>query len=498
MKIFDILKKDKVILSVLIIIFSLVFISLAIQTKSQWAQDSHWHMSLVENLASGKGYTSDGVSPHGKYPPGLALLILPFYLFLHDINLAGLLVIYLCSVLSIILTYKLSSEFLDKKIALVATILLIFHNLFIFNSVSIMTETPFMLFSIACIYFFTKSFDKHLFILPSMIFFSLATLIRYDGLFLVFPLLFYSYFRIRDLRKLIFSKIFIVSLVSALLMMFIWMFRNLVVFGSFIYSDYTRELTSFSITQFFSFVLLFFKTGYIFPVISLAGIIFYLFYYRKNARANTLFVWFISYVILHSIWSARAFRFYGEIILVLCIFAAIGIIKLSEFISSSKFRKIFVISLIFLIILEQLFIFYSGSINYETSMSTLNRYESIHQLSDWAKANLPANATYAVPDVAVYSIYLPEKNLIYYNQGFDTLLKQNTSMIYFLTDTLHPWVTSSILTGIEKNDIAFQVQGQQNKIFVVHLKPKLIKEIDYLNKSKAELFVITNISVANS
>ena len=156
MKIFDILKKDKVILSVLIIIFSLVFISLAIQTKSQWAQDSHWHMSLVENLASGKGYTSDGVSPHGKYPPGLALLILPFYLFLHDINLAGLLVIYLCSVLSIILTYKLSSEFLDKKIALVATILLIFHNLFIFNSVSIMTETPFMLFSIACIYFFTN------------------------------------------------------------------------------------------------------------------------------------------------------------------------------------------------------------------------------------------------------------------------------------------------------------------------------------------------------
>jgi len=492
MRISKLIKKDVVILVSIIFIFSILFFFTAYKVNSQWAQDSHWHMSLVENMASGKGYTTDGMFPHGKYPPGLSFLILPFYLLFQDINLAGLTFIYLCSILSIILLYIFAKEILNRKIAIIAVIFLAFHNLFIFNSVSIMTETPFMLFSIACIYFFIKSFDKPIFILPSLISFSIATLIRYDGLFLIFPLLSYTYNRIFDLRKLISSKVFIWSLALSSALILVWVLRNFIVFGSFIYSDYTRELTSFSIGQFLSFSLLFFKLGYLFPILALIGIGFALFKLRKDAKVLTLLIWLLSYIVLHSIWSARAFRFYGEILLLICLFAALGLSRLIELMKDKK--KLVISLVVILVILEQLFIFYTGSINYETTQVTLNRYESIHQLSSWANDNLPNDSIYAVTDVAVYSIYLKKYQIVYFNQGLDSLIKNNGT-IYFLTDTLHPWATSSILKGLENNELSFQVTDSQNKLHTIYLTPEIVKEIEYMNKSKAILFRITNVSI---
>lgn len=498
MSISDLIKKEKVILFGLIILFSLIFVLLVPSIKSQWAQDSHWHMSLVENLAAGKGYTTDGISPHGKYPPGLALLILPFYLIFQNINFAGLLVMYLFSVFSIILTYKLSKEIFGFKVAILSSFILVFHNLFIFNSVSIMTETPFMFFSIACLYFFMKSFDKHMFILPSLISFSFAVLIRYDGIFLVFPIIFYVYFRISELRNLIFSNIFIFSFISSFFIISLWFIRNFFVFGSFFYTDYTRELTSFSIGEFFSFILLFFKTGYLFPLLAALGLGYSIIKFRKDPRLMTILVWFVAYIVLHSIWSARAFRFYGEIILILCIFAAIGVSQFSDFFNSAKIKRIVTLLLLILIILEQIFIFYTGSINYETTSRTINRYESINELSSWANENIRGEAVYAVPDVAVYSLYLKESNIIYFNQGLSLLVQNLSSQpIYFFTDTLHSWMTGPIVNGIKSGKILLPVSTPDGNA-ILHLTPVVIKELNYFNKSTAYIFRINNVSIEKS
>ena len=129
------------------LIFTGFWIYLFAGYSTQWAQDSHWHLTLSENFLSGKGYSFDGTTPHAKYPPGLAITMAPLYLLFQNIEIAGLITLLLLSLGSLILCYKIG-KLVNKKVALISVILLATHNLFIFNAFSIMTEIPFMFFSL--------------------------------------------------------------------------------------------------------------------------------------------------------------------------------------------------------------------------------------------------------------------------------------------------------------------------------------------------------------
>ena len=218
---------------------------------------------------------------------------------------------------------------------------------------------------------------------------------------------------------------------------------------------------------------------------------------KKDAFLNTMIIWFFAYITLHLWWSARVFRFYTEVLALICIFAAVGIIFMVNLIKSDKGKKIMMVLLVSFLISTQVFLFFMGPPN-ETTVKTLNRYESIHQLSSWANENLPNDSVYVVPDVAVYSLYLNKPNLVYYNNGINYLAsnKDNRS-VYIFADTLHSWMTGPFLKG-ENGMIVIETKVPNGPVMVkinINIGTELVKKIDYQNKSTAMILLAKNLTV---
>lgn len=453
------MKKEryKQIIISLLLISATIFLILALNLNTQWAQDSHWHLSLAKSFAAGNGYSFDGTDfPHGKYPLGLTLLMLPFQLILQNIQIAGLAMMGIITLLSVFLVYKIGS-ISDKKIGLLAAAFLVFHNLFVFNSVSVMTETPFMLFSLTSIYFFIKGFEKEKFFLPSMICFSLASLIRYDGFFLVPVFLIYTYTKRKKLKNLDLNYVLLGAL-SVAIILGSWFIRNWIVFGNPLSSAYTSEVDAFNLLKYLKFLFLFPKTGYIFSAFSLAGI--YFFIKENNSKLKPYLIWLLIYLGLHMYWSHRVLRFYVEVLGIFCILAAYGVFGIAKILKSKKKTKIFISVVLIFFILSQagLFFFWPEG---EAGIITLNRYDSIREISEYANQNLPDDAIYAVYDLAVYNLYLDKKNVVYYNAGINLMVQNKT--VYILTDTLHMWGTEPFMKG-ENGTIELQTNDGRTLI----------------------------------
>jgi len=450
------LSKEIKILITICILFTIFWIFLFIYTDTQWAQDSHWHMKLATNSFEGKGYTLDGVNPHGKYTPGLTILLFPF-LYLGNVQVAGLFLLYILSILSIVLTYKIGS-FVNKEIGLIAGALLAFHNLFLFNSTSIMTETPFMFFSLAAIYFFIQSYKKEIFIIPSLVFAALSILIRYDGFFLLVPFLFLILFnKVSEIKRILFSWKGALAIISGIAIAAPWFIRNYRVFGSFFYSDYTQEAAAVTIKEAIGFFGLFFKLGYLLPILAIVGLCILLFSI-KDKRINALILWFFAYLLLHAFWWARPLRFYVEVLALICFFAAVVIYFIAtKIINNKEKQKYFMLLAVLVIASLQLFIFFSGNLNNESTIDTINRYTPIRDASVWANNNENNTAVFIVSDYAVYSLYLNKPNIIGYQQGIQSVA-QNPSLDYFLfVDNLHPWITKQFY-GLNTFQVAFKTQ----------------------------------------
>lgn len=472
--------ENKIISSILLV-FLIINIFIAVNIQSQWAQDSHWHMSLAKNLFAGKGYTSDGIYPHGKYTPGLPLLILPFMFAVNNVQIAGLVLLAVLSLLSLLLAYKIG-KMISPSVGLFSMLLLFFHNLFWFNSVSIMTEIPFMLFSLSSIYFLIKSEKNKLFLILSLFLAAFSILIRYDGLFLVFPFAYFFWKDRSNIGKTMLSKEFLIGVVVFAITLGSWFVRNKKVFGSFFYTAYSSELAGPSIPQLFNFLGLFFALGVIFSIFALFGIISFI--SKKDKNLNMFLIWFLAYLVLHIYWSTRVLRFYVEILSLICILSASGIVYVSGLISENKKRLLAVLLIVLIISGLQVFTFFKADgRSSETTVSTLNRYESIHQVSDWANENLPSNALYIVPDVAVYSLYLDKQGITYYNEGINYLLQNKNFSAYILSDTLHSWMTGPFMKG-EQGQIVLDINANNQPAKLV-ISTELVKKIEYENKSSA-------------
>jgi len=490
-------------LLILLLLISLTFtIILGSNIQTQWAQDSHWHLSLAKSLSSGGGYSFEGVvSPHGKYPPGLTLLMLPFQIVTQNIQLSGLLMVGLISLLSIVLVYKIGS-ISDKRIGLLAAAFLVFHNLFVFNSVSIMTEVPFMLFSLAAIYSFVKGFEDNFMFLPSLVCFSMASLIRYDGLLLtiVFMILIWrNRNRIKEI-KLVYP--FIGTIFTGLLLGG-WFIRNWIVLGSPLVSDYTRELTGISVMKYISFLFLFPQIGILFSVLVSIGL--YFFIKEGNKKLEPYLIWLVVYMFLHMYWSTRVLRFYVEVLGIFCIFAAygaFGIIDKFEFNKNNTRRFIIAIMAIFIVSQSLMFFVIPQGVS---GVETLNRYNSVEDVSDYANENLPDNIVYVVSDIPVYNLYLNKTTVRGYG-GILNLVKNNTKF-YILTDSLHLWKTWPFMEGkngtiklpISKKE-GFENGKDGSTSNMIIKEVNILLEVDTIfyseyKNQEAMIFEITNISL---
>lgn len=449
---------QKLLIALMIISF-IFFLILSLHTQTQWAQDSHWHMSLAKSFAEGNGYAFDGTDfPHGKYPPGITLLILPFQLILNNTQFAGLMMAGLITLASIFLIYKIGS-ISDKKIGLLAATFLVFHNLFIFNSVSIMTELPFMFFSLASIYFFVGGFEKEKLFLPSAICFSLASLIRYDGFFLVPVFLIYTYTQRKKLKDLDLNYV-LLGILSVAILLGGWFLRNWIVFGNPLSSAYTSEVDTFNIMKYVKFLFLFFKLGYLFSGLALVGL--YFFIKENNKKLRPYLIWLVFYLGLHMYWSHRVLRFYVEVLGIFCILAAYGVFGLAYKLKLNRKKTIAFISIILVLFIScqsaLFFIWPQG----ESGLVTISRYNPIKEISEYANNNLPEDAIYGISDYAVYNLYLDRPNLFYYEDTIRLFTQNKTA--YLLTDTFHPWYTQPFLMG-ENGSIKLRLED--NRILTV-------------------------------
>ena len=471
---------------VIILVFVIIFLGLFSLVHVQWAQDSFWHMNLIKNIAEGKGYTSDGIFPHGKYPPGLMILILPFYLIFKNLNFSGILAVGIISVLSIIITYKIGGG-ISEKVGLAAALLLVLNSLFIFNSVSIMTEIPFLFFSMASIYFFSEGFKKEIYFFPSLVFFALACLIRYDGflLFIVFAI--FALVKRKEIGQLNLNWLF-AGIATSIIIIGTWFFRNWKVFGSLLASSYSAEVQKVTIWEMLKFLWIYHEVGTLFCVFSLIGI-----YYIIKNKEEKLFPylgWFIIYIILHLYWWTRVLRFYTEIIAIICIFAAYGVIEIMKQIKFDKRKKnLILVILLILYVLSQSYGLFLSNHHDEMTFKVINRYGSIKESCEWANENLDNDSYFAVPDVAVYSLFLDKKNIIYYNDGLNNYL--NGAKIYLFADTLHTWMTAPFLEG-ENGSVILK-----NNMATLEIKTNLIKKVNYENKSTTIILQPINFSIIN-
>lgn len=475
--------KENFILLSIIILFSIIWLTLFLNFSTLWAQDSYWYARLGENLATGKGFTLDGTSPHAQYPIGLPLLIMVAYFMTKNAPIAGIIISFILSLCSIILAYLIGKK-VSSSVGIISAILLASHNLFIFNSMSTMTETPFMFFSVLGLYLFMESYKKRILVIPAAISIVLSILIRYDGFFLIFPIAFYMFYRKKDFEDFFFSKKTFIAIGLGLAMLGAWFLRNIIAFGKPLINAHSSGDGSlgFSIKyalEFFSYLR---YTGYLFPILTIIGIFFVLFK-MKNLEMKTYLIWTFIYLLFHSWWWARAFRFYGQILILFCIFSAIALEKIYKFFQKNKknLGRFIVVLFVALLIFEQLFIFYSGIINHETTIKTLNRYNPIKQASEYANTNLPEDAVCVFPEYVVYTNYLKKSQATTYQSGLNYLFSSNGT-IYLFTDNHHTWITDPF---IPKNGVIYLTLPTQNGAQVnVGLLPQEIKTFEFSDEKR--------------
>lgn len=465
--------KKKILISVIIIsLLITLFLDFNV-IKTQTTQDSFWYMSLAKNLAEGNGYTLDGINPHGQYPPLFPLLVSFFYIFLGNVQLAGLILVGILSVCTLFMAYKIG-EFHSDSIAVLFVFLMAFNNLFVFNSVSLMTEIPFMFLSLLGIYLFIKGFENNKYFLFAFPILALTVLIRYSGAVLIFPIVFYSYFNKDKLKKIIFSDKFILGVSIGCFFFFLLFLRNLITFGTPLYTSYTN-IKDISLSNFLTFTKMFFHLGFILPIISLFGMFFSI--KSKNRKIQFFLVLFLVYFLLHaSWWGGGIFRFYSGILPTISLFAAIGIIDLAKEINSKGKSKMLISAILIIFIVSQSFIFFYDPFGHKMGMDKLNKYGPLQKNSEYALSNLPLNSNYLVSDIAVYSIYLPRENLFYYNEGLNLLLQNKISIenTYIFAETHHNWMTKPFLAG-ENGTIILPLDSGQNLV----LKTEILKKEEH-------------------
>ncbi len=475
-----ILQHEKKILFVLVLVCALQIIFFAVNTPVPNGQDTFWYMKLANSLVSGKGYSFDGINPHSQYPPGLSILLIPFLLIFKNAYIGGLVLIGILSLLALLLTYKVG-KLLNPLVALTATILLLFHNLFISFTTTILTEIPFMVFSLLGLYLFIKGFENKKLFLYAFPVIAFSCLIRYDGFMLIFPMIYCTYLNRKKVPYLIKTDSFIIGIVIGSIILGAWFLRNLIAFGNPLYTNYTNYDFGLGFSSIYSFAILFFNTGFLFPIFAIIGAYFVI--KKKNIFFTTMIVWFFSYLIIHSVWGSKLLRFYSEILPIISIFCVYGIIEISRRIKNKK--RLFFSIIVLLIIFSQIFLLFSpnlGTWGGTSVFKAINQYSPIKDACEFANANLPDDAIYIVSDPITYSFYLDKTNIVLYNQGINSFISNPnvTYDYYIIVDKHHAWITAPYFNA-SNGSFSLNLQTNQGQIVKVKFNTELVSDI-YYNK----------------
>jgi len=208
-----------------LLIFILVYIIISLlhfDAKLFSGGDNAIYIILTESIVSGQGYKDMYLPeepPHTQYPFGFPLLLsLPLLIFGRNLIILKLLVI-LTGLVSFIFVYLIAKSLFKDKTYIVMLFYLSMPIPYVYNA-RILTEIPFMCFSLGAIYFFIKARkDNTLFYYISFILAIYAFFIRTAGISLIIAMMLLLIFRKQ-------YKYFAIFLLAFLAVFLPWQIRS--------------------------------------------------------------------------------------------------------------------------------------------------------------------------------------------------------------------------------------------------------------------------------
>lgn len=220
-------------LSAVLLIYTILSI-LLFDPKLFTGGDNAVYIILGESIASGKGYKNiylPEASAHTQYPPGFPLLLAIFISMFGKNILILKFVIFLTAAGALIFMDKIATKIVKENSNWLLFFYISIPILIVYNH-WILSEMPFLFFSLGSIYFFMKSQENNkfwLFILSS--FFAIATFFfRTAGISLIASFLLHLFLNKKYKYLLIFLILFLLFFIP-------WQIRNSIIPSSGGYLD---------------------------------------------------------------------------------------------------------------------------------------------------------------------------------------------------------------------------------------------------------------------
>jgi hypothetical protein len=205
------IKKEKI--PLILIISSVVFAAVSFSFIPFTGGDNFAYFYLARAIAQGKGYIElwDPALPlHTQYPPCFPILLLPAALF--DSYLLAKITVFLCYVLSLFFSFRLYQELNGQKSedsTLVALLLIAITPAILEYSSWVLSETPYILFSILSLYFWSRKRYK-----ISLLFATITFLTRTAGITLLLTVSVFYFLKFKeDKKKIVLPSIALLSII---------------------------------------------------------------------------------------------------------------------------------------------------------------------------------------------------------------------------------------------------------------------------------------------
>lgn len=222
---------DKKIFLILLTVFIVINI-LNFDPKLFLGGDNAHYLTLAKSILSGQGYRdifAPDSPPHTQYPPGFPLLLIPGLILFGNNFVFIKLIILLLSISAFYLFYKFYKNYLAKEVRILALALFALCPLIVMYSHYILSEIPYLFFSILAIYLIEKlqvqNRKKILLFIVMILSLIFTYYIRTIGISLIFAALIYLIYKKR-------YKEFLILLAFAFIFVLLWQSRLTKISGS--------------------------------------------------------------------------------------------------------------------------------------------------------------------------------------------------------------------------------------------------------------------------
>lgn len=278
------------------------------------------------------------------YPPLLHVTTSFFFGFLEVSFFTARLVVLFFSIGTLLVMYKTIGKFFNKRLALLVTVLFSIMPMIYYNSITMMTDIPYMFFFMTAMFFYLTALDskRKTYFIPAAVFTALAFLTKWNAI-LILPIIFVYVL----LEKRVLVRYFIMSAVLVLLiispyLLIVWKagLITLPYISSLQTSATAKQDPQFTSVQGWIYYLSVLSKQYFSIPLLIASLGALILYSVKREKYWKLFsIWFLTYYIFFTILSNKEPRYMIPLVPTL-------MIPLSFFILSQKSRLAISLSII--------------------------------------------------------------------------------------------------------------------------------------------------------